>query len=269
MKRDPSPTTTLDQMQTARLGFAVMVGDDGIIPEAVLIGLKKAGYAGIEPNCFHVQHLASIVEASQRVGISIDAIPTGRWLNIADARENYGKYTKKAFEHLSEGAAIAASLDVPLIVGLIRGPGSVADDDAEAFLSSIILDLLQTRPQLKILVEPIASDEACWPHTVEQGDRFLNRLNQPLLKLLADSYNIARSCEDPHIERYRDSIGHLHIRDHRKQIPTSGAPEYASILRLWHEESFILSFEPDIHLSDTLENAVAGVHWLQYGLRQS
>jgi len=269
MKRDPSPATTLNQMQRARLGFAVMVGDDGIIPEAVLIGLKQAGYDGIEPNCYHVHHLERIVGVCQRVGISIHAIPTGRWMHIAEAHDDYGRYTKQAFEQLSAGAAIAASLDVPLIVGLIRGPSSVADAEAEAFLSLIILDLVQQTARLKILVEPIASDEACWPHTVAQGDQFLKRLNQPHVKLLADSYHIARSGEDPHIERYRDAIGHLHIRDHRKQIPTSTAPEYASILRLWREESFILSFEPDIHLSDTLENAVAGVQWLREELDRS
>ncbi len=98
-------------------------------------------------------------------------------MNLAEAHDEYGRYTKKAFEQLSEGAAIAVSLDVPLIFGLIRGPSSAADAEAEAFLASIILDLVQQTPPLKILVESIASDEACWPHTVEQGDQVLKRLN--------------------------------------------------------------------------------------------
>lgn len=246
-----------------------MVGTNGIMLEAVLIGLKKAGYDGIEPNCYHVQHLERIVDVRRSVGIAIYAIPTGRWMNMADAREDYARYTKNAFEQLHAGAAIAASLDVPLIVGLIRGPSSVSDADAEEFLSSVILDLVQHLPHLKVLVEPIASNETCWPHTVEQGDQFLKRLNQPHVKLLADSYHIARLGEDPHIERYRDSIGHLHIRDHRKQIPPSTAPEYASILRLWRENGFILSFEPDIDVSGTLERAIAGAHWLQHVVGRS
>jgi sugar phosphate isomerase/epimerase len=246
-----------------------MVGDDGTIPESVLIGVREAGYDGIEPNCYHVQHLYRIVDVCQHVGIRIHAIPTGRWMNLAAAPADYGRYTQHAFECLNEGASIAASLDVPLILGLIRGPSSVADVEAEAFLSSVIHGLVQRTPQLKILVEPIAAAEACWPHTIEQGDRLLKRLKQPQVKLLADSYHIARSGEAFQIEHYRDSIGHLHIRDDQKQIPTRTAPEYGSILRLWREDNRILSFEPTIELRHTVAHAIAGARWITHELRHS
>jgi sugar phosphate isomerase/epimerase len=252
----------------ARLGFAVMVGEDGNLPHEVLTGLKDAGYSGIEPNCYQAQHLHAIVDMCHTVGIAIHAIPTGRWMNVAAAVEAYDRYTTQAFEVLREGAAIAAALDVPLIFGLIRGPASIDEAQAEAFLASVIPRLTRTRPQLKVLVEPIASDEASYPHTIEQGARLLERLNLPQVKLLADSYHIARSGEDPRIERYRSSIGHLHIRDSAKQIPTNSTPEdaavYAAIIRLWREEHLVLSFEPDIDLDRTLEQAIAGVQWINH-----
>ena len=111
----PAPATTDQTQHLARLGFAVMVGEDGQIPEALLIGLKEAGYAGIEPNCYYPQHLHRIAELCRKVGIAIHALPTGRWLNVAEADEDYERYAEKAFEMLSTGAAIAASLDVRLI----------------------------------------------------------------------------------------------------------------------------------------------------------
>ena len=244
-----------------------MVGEDGLIPETLLIGLKEAGYDGIEPNCYHPQHLHRIVELCRNGGISVHALPTGRWLNVDEADEDYDRYTKKAFEVLSTGAAIAASLDVPLIFGLIRGRSSISEAAAEHFLSSVISGLMQTTPRLKVLVEPIAPREASWPHTLEEGARLLERLNLPNVKLLADSYHIARSGEDPHVERYREWIGHLHIRDSEKQIPTTRTPEfeavYASVVRLWRDAKLVLSFEPNIELHHTLEQARAGAHWIQ------
>lgn len=263
----PAAQTTDQTQHLARLGFALMVGEDGHIPEALLIGLKEAGYDGIEPNCYHPWHLDRIVEQCRKVGIAVHALPTGRWMNVAEADEDYDRYTEKAFELLRSGAAIAASLDVPLIFGLIRGRGSIPSAAAEQFLSSVISRLMQATPQLQVLVEPIAAGEAAWPHTQEEGAQLLERLNLLNVKLLADSYHIARSQEDPHIERYRAWIGHLHIRDSEKQIPTTRTPEYeavyASIVRLWREENLVLSFEPNIELRHTLEQARAGAHWIR------
>lgn len=249
----PSPT---------RLGFAVFLEEDGVLSEELLIGLKQAGYDGIEPNCYEVQHLDQVIRLCQKVGISIHGIPTGRWMNVDEASSDYQRYTKKAFDVLSEGAAVAASLDAPLILGLIRGRASVSNVAAEEFLASVVLGLLERTPQLKILVEPIAPGEAAWPHTISEGARLVTTLNQPQVKLLADSYHVAHSGEDVNIEQYRDSIGHLHIRDQQKQIPTRSAPEYSSILRLWREGNRILSFEPNIELSTTVENAINGARWL-------
>ncbi|HEY0735971.1 MAG TPA: TIM barrel protein [Herpetosiphonaceae bacterium] len=249
-----------------RLGFAVMVGQDGDLPEEVLIGLKAAGYSGIEPNCYQPQHLTTIIERCHRVGLAIHALPTGRWLNVAQADADYARYTRQAFEVLREGAALAAALDAPLIFGLIRGSSAISAAQAEEFLSTVIPELVAATPQLTILVEPIAADEAAWPHTIEQGALLLARLKLPNVRLLADSYHIARSGRDLNIEQHRDVIGHLHIRDQAKQIPTGSTPEYtavyAAILRLWQEENLVLSFEPNIELHETLENAAAGVAWL-------
>ncbi len=259
---------TVDQTQhPARLGFALMVGEDGHIPEALLMGLKEAGYDGIEPNCYQPHHLHRIVDLCRKVGLAVHALPTGRWMNVAEADEDYDRYTEKAFEVLRSGAAIAASLDVPLIFGLIRGRRSIPAAAAERFLSSVISRLMQTTPRLKVLVEPIAPGEASWPHTVEEGARLLERLNLRDVKLLADSYHIARSREDPHIECHREWIGHLHIRDSEKQSPTTRTPEYeavyASIVRLWREANLVLSFEPNIELRHALEQARAGADWIR------
>ncbi|HEY0603786.1 MAG TPA: TIM barrel protein [Herpetosiphonaceae bacterium] len=249
-----------------RLGFAVMVGPDGDLPAEILIGLKAAGYTGIEPNCYQPQHLKTIIERCQRAGLAIHALPTGRWLNVAQAHADYARYTQQAFEVLSEGAVQAAALDAPLIFGLIRGSSAISAAQAEAFLATVIPDLVAATPELKILVEPIAADEAAWPHTIEQGARLLARLKLPNVRLLADSYHIARASRDLNVEQHRDVIGHLHIRDHAKQIPAGSTPEYAAvyaaILHLWREENLVLSFEPNIELRDTLENASAGVAWL-------
>jgi sugar phosphate isomerase/epimerase len=266
---DPPPSGS----SSGRLGFAVMVGQDGNLPDELLIGLKQAGYAGIEPNCYQPQHLDRIVEQCRNAGIAIHALPTGRWIDVAAAPADYERYTEQAFAVLSEGAAVAASLDVPIIFGLIRGSGAIGEAQVEQFLSSVMLRLLQTTPRLKILLEPIAPDEAAWPHTIEEGTRLLERLNLPQVKLLADSYHVARSGADPDLQPYRSFIGHLHIRDSRKQIPTRSTPEYqavyASILRLWREASLVLSFEPNIDLDHTLEQAIAGVDWINHTIDQS
>lgn len=248
-----------------RLGFAVMVGPDGDLPEALLRDLKAAGYTGIEPNCYQPRHLPAIIERCRSVGLAIHALPTGRWLKLDQAREDYERYMQRALDVLHEGATMAVALDASLIFGLIRGPAAIGAAEAEAFLVTVIRSLVQTMPELKILVEPIAADEAAWPHSIEQGAALLERLNLPNVKLLADSYHIVRSGQDWHHKQHRAMIGHLHIRDHARQIPGDSTPEYAAvytaILRLWREENLVLSFEPNIDLRDTLENALAGVAW--------
>lgn len=92
-----------------RLGFAVMVGEDGNLAEELLIGLKATGYDGIEPNCYRVRHLAAIIERCRNVGLAIHALPTGRWMSLAEAREDYDRYTQHVLEVLSEGAVMAQS----------------------------------------------------------------------------------------------------------------------------------------------------------------
>jgi sugar phosphate isomerase/epimerase len=263
----PMTSVASGQLSRPRLGFVVIAGEDGIIPDELLIGLKEAGYDGIEPNCYQPQHLVRIAEQCRNAGLAIHALPTGRWLDGAAAREDYQRYTEQAFEVLSEGAAIAAALDASLIFGLIRGSGVIADAQVEAFLASVISRLMQAAPRLKVLVEPIAGDEAAWPHTIEQGVGLLERLRLPRVKLLADSYHIARSGEDPDLDRYRSSIGHLHIRDSQKQVPTTSTPAYdavyAAILRLWRAQHLTLSFEPNIDLGHTLEQAILGARWVE------
>lgn len=258
-RQEPSP----------RLGFAVMFDEDGAVPEALLHSVKEAGYTGIEPNCYDLHHLPAIAAACRRVGLAIHAIPTGRWMDIAAASVDYTRYTAQAFERLSHGAAIAAELDAPLIFGLIRGPHTIAAADARGFLSTVISKLLQQTPQLQILVEPIAPGEAAWPHTIRDGAQFIEELHLPQVKLLADSYHVARSGDDLDITPYRSSIAHLHIRDDQKQIPTKTAPEYAPILWLWREDKLVLSFEPAIDLRGTLASAVAGVRWLNHEAGQA
>jgi sugar phosphate isomerase/epimerase len=245
-----------------------MLGRDGVLPEVVLRGLIAAGYDGIEPNCYQAQHLPRIAELCQRVGIAIHAIPTGRWLDVDEADRDYGRYTAKALEQLSEGAAIAVALNAPLILGLIRGRSSIPAADAEHFFSTVIPELLRRTPGLRMLVEPLAPAEAAWPHTIAEGARLLARLDQPQVTLLADSYHIARAG-DLAIEPYRSAIGHLHIRDDRKQIPSSSAPEYAPILRLWRDDRLVLSFEPAIDLDATVARAQAGVAWLRQATARS
>lgn len=251
---------------TPPLGFAVMLGPDGELPEALLIRLKAAGYTGIEPNCYHVRHLPRIAELCARVGLAIHAVPTGRWLPVAEAPRDYAGYTRQARAQLHQGAAIAAALDAPLIVGLIRGPGAIADVDAAAFLATIIPELLAI-PRLQILLEPIAPGEAAWPHTLAQGAHLLDRLAQPRLKLLADSYHVAIAGEDRRLEHVRRFIGHLHLRDGQKQIPTGSAADYAPLLRLWREERLVLSFEPDTDLDRTVAHAEAGAAWIKASSR--
>lgn len=249
-----------------RLGFAVMVGPDGDLPESLLRDLKAAGYTGIEPNCYQPRHLPAIIERCRSAGLTIHALPTGRWLNPAQACEDYEAYTQRALDVLREGAAIAAALDAPLIFGLIRGTPVIGAADSETFLVAVIRSLVQLTLDLKILVEPIAPDEAAWPHTLAQGAALLERLKLPNVKLLADSYHVVRSGQDWHGDQHRAMIGHLHIRDHARHIPGDSRPEYAAvyaaILRLWQAENLVLSFEPNIELRDTLESARAGVAWL-------
>jgi sugar phosphate isomerase/epimerase len=249
-----------------RLGFAVMVGPDGELPAALLRDLKAAGYTGIEPNCYQPQHLPAIIERCRSAGLAIHALPTGRWLKPDQARADYDRYRQRALDVLRAGAAVAVALDAPLIFGLIRGTPAISAAESEAFLVAVIRSLVQTTPQLKILVEPIAADEAAWPHTIAQGAQLLERLDLPNVKLLADSYHMVRAGQDWHSEQHRAMIGHLHIRDQTKHIPGDSTPEYAviyaAILRLWREEQLVLSFEPNIDLRDTLENARAGVAWL-------
>lgn len=245
-----------------RLGFASNFGQDGHVSEELLIGIKEAGYHGIEPNCLRIEHLHGIAEICNKLSVPILAIPTGRWMNTDDAPRDYGRYTKRAFDYLNEGAAIAATLDVPLIIGLIRGLGSIRDGEAKTFLRSTISQLTQTTPALKVLLEPVTPDEVCWPRSLHQGAQLLEELDNPNVTLLADSYHLVRSGETAKVESYRHLIGHLHIRDDRKQVRTVLAPEYIPLLRLWSESNLVLSFEIDTDLRNALSHAMEAAGWI-------
>ncbi len=71
-----------------------------------------------------------------------------------------------------------------------------------------------------IAIEPLRYGEANIVNTIEDGIFYMNQVNRPNFKVLADFYHVHRNNEDISVlEKYKDDIVHIHMASSERSTP--------------------------------------------------
>jgi len=198
-------------------------------------------------------------------GLGIAAIGTWQaWgeegLSLTGPDENV---RKKAIERLKKQLTLGAELGAWIIIGLIRGTVDRKEDVPAALdvLAEGMAELGSYASEAGapgLLVEPINRYETRLLNSVDQTLTFLDRLNAPSVKLLADTFHMNIEDRDvaAAIVKAGTRLGHVHFADSNRWAPGQGHTDFAPILEALADLSYSGYLSAEIMPEPSPEEAV-------------
>ncbi len=178
----------------------------------------------------------ALARAVRSAGLQVAALGTGQAYlrdGLSLTSEDPG-IRRQAIERIEAHLRLAASVDAPVIVGLIRGrlTGGRSATDARLVGSLEQLLPLAERVGVRLLVEPINRYETDYLATVDEVLEVIDRVPSPVLGVLADTFhmNIEEASIEGALRRCGSRLGHVHVADSNRQAPGRGHLDFASIL---------------------------------------
>jgi 5-keto-L-gluconate epimerase len=171
-------------------------------------------------------------------GLAIAAIGTGQAylaeglsLTAADA-----KVRAAAMARVKRQLELGCELDARVIIGLIRGTVAKKEEVPAALtvLAEGLAELGEYAREVRapgLLVEPINRYETRLINSVVEGTDFLDRLNDPSLMILADTFHMNIEDRDLneaiHLAGVR--LGHVHFADSNRWAPGQGHTDFEPV----------------------------------------
>jgi len=202
--------------------------------------LSGLGYHGIELAIRDPSqvNLKEINESISRYRLKIPAIGTGQGyikdgLSLCHPDSKIRRRTKK---RLMAHIDFASHFKSNIIIGLTRGhiEKDVNTKKRVFWVVATVKQCCQYAKEkgVKILLEPINRYETNFINTLEEGQRFIERVAEDNLLLLIDTFhmNIEESSIIQSIEKFGPLIGHVHIADSNRKAPGLGHIDFSSII---------------------------------------
>ena len=235
-------------MKTA---FVVHVGENKDALEAKLRSIGEMGFMGVElvlvsPEETDIDRLRLLCDAAhlEIAAISTDGAVICDGLSLTSPEE---EVRQAAQERLLSFVELGAKLKCPVTVGALLGTGltdewvrTVADgekhEEAEAWC---IAGLEKAAAKLskngcpRLLLQPLNRYETQVVNTVDDGLALLEKLNNPRVKLLLDTFhmNIEEANIALAISRAGRHIGLIHLIDNNRHALGSGHMDFKTIIR--------------------------------------
>jgi sugar phosphate isomerase/epimerase len=173
-------------------------------------------------------------------GLAIAAIGTGQafveeGLSLSDADS---KKRARAIERMKRQLELSAALSARVIVGLIRGTVPARADVPAALprLAEALAELAAYAREVKspgLLLEPINRYETRLLNSVAEVSSFLDRIADPSLMILADTFhmNIEDADMAGAIKLAGKRLGHVHFADSNRRAPGQGHTDFSPVLQ--------------------------------------
>jgi len=219
--------------------------------EDLEVNIKKIatlGYDGVElavrdPQSLNIE---KIVQFVKDYNLEVPAIGTGQaWgeegLSLSDPNE---KVRKMAVDRITEQIKFASHFNAQVIIGLIRGTvkeGKTKKETEERALTSL-KECAEFAEEYNILLtmEPVNRYESNFINTLEEGIEFIEKVNSPNVKLLADTFhmNVEEVSIYDSLIQAKEYISHLHFADSNRWAPGFGHLDFEKIVKTLAEISY-------------------------------
>ena len=144
----------------------------------------------------------------------------------------------RAFARLRRVIDLAAALGAPIVtIGSFRGRLAWSDGDGQDHLAGILHDAGDEAAarNVRLAVEPLNRYETDVIHTIDEGLRFLERVEHSHVGLLIDTFhaNIEEALPTAAIERAmaRGRLWHVHLGDSNRLAPGWGHFDFGGCIR--------------------------------------
>ncbi len=203
--------------------------------------IAAEGFSGVEIAVRDPERVdaKSINRLARDKGLEIVAIGTGQAYVDEGLSLTYPEQSvrDKALARMKKQLELARKLGAMVIIGLIRGNPGPGDDleQAKELFADALRELseygqsIQAKP---ILIEPLNRYEARLINSVDEGLGFLNELELPNVKLLADTFHMNIEDRDmaESLRAARGVLGHVHIADSNRHAPGQGHTDFGPVL---------------------------------------
>lgn len=209
---------------------------------------REIGYNAIE---LHVKNPTqydgkSLKAVAKRNGLEFCSIATGMeyTVNKLSLISDDKSMREAAIERLLEHVDLAAELDCPVIVGIMRA--NIPDFDQyqryEDYLSDALTRLSRyAEPRgVGLLVESIMRYINNWLNSVPETTDYLNRLNLDNVTLHIDTHSmIVEDADLPAATRYAGKrLGYVHFSDSNRRYPGGGNVDFMPIMQALKEMGY-------------------------------
>ena len=201
---------------------------------------KDAGYQGIELHLRNPREADGKMmrEVADSLGLGFAGIATGmeftrNKLSLIDTNE---ETRQAAVDRLKEHVDLAAILDCPVIIGIMRSniPDFSRYDYYEGLLTDSLLQVADYAAQKNVLIvfEAINFYINNYFNTVQETFDYLKKLNRPNLKIHIDTHsmNISDVNNVESIKYCGNEIGFVHFSDSNRYRPGLGHMNFKEML---------------------------------------
>jgi sugar phosphate isomerase/epimerase len=198
-------------------------------------------------------------------GLAIAAVGTGQaYLEEGlSLTSSDNEVRRRTVERLKRQLELGTALDARVIVGLIRGTADDRDgvDTALGLLAESLAELGAYSKEIKspgLLLEPINRYETRLLNSVEEVVAFLDRVGDPSVKILADSFHMNIEDRDmaASIRLAGSRLGHVHFADSNRWAPGRGHLDFAPIFEALEAIGYSGYLSAEILPEPTPEDAV-------------
>ncbi|MCI8578543.1 MAG: sugar phosphate isomerase/epimerase [Lachnospiraceae bacterium] len=222
-----------------KTGFQCVLESREQLPELkqLLDLLHQEGFCGVELNLPDLEFMKpeELKELLEEHQMQMNMLATGVYAKTHGLSLSAGdpKERKRAVDGCRKNIDYAASMGCGIIIGFLKGgPDSDREYAEQLFLESMLeLKPYIEKKQVQVLIEATNHKEASIIRTLEEGAQIIDRLDSPLIRLLADTYHM--NIEEPSLldslSDYMDYYPHLHISDDNRAYPGLGSLDFAPI----------------------------------------
>ena len=233
---------------------------------------SEMGYQGVEMSIQSDTdvNFQTVNDAANQYGLKVSAVGTGLalmedGLSFSNHDENI---RKAASDRFIQQIAFAAKLNAPVILGLIHGKLSAADDASRRereWIHDITRSSALYAKELGVdfIIEPINRYETNFINTISEALDFISEIDTGNMGVMADAFhmNIEESDIRKSLHLAGSNLIYVHLSDSNRRCPGGGHLDFRTMLSVLDEIGYkgfmSMEFLPGANADSVAREAIA------------
>jgi len=229
--------------------IAIAIAAQEGLPHLLFSGRLKEGlariaemeYDGVElsirdPNQLGISKVGELIKKNR---LEVSAIGTGiafiiDKLSFSDSNENV---RVRAVDRVKSHIDFASFFQSKVLIGYVKGPLSHESAERKVqkeWIKSCLKECAQfaLKKKVTLLLEMINRFESSFLHTIAEGVKFIEEMNEENVKLLIDTFhmNIEELSNYKAILEGNQLIDYVHLADNNRMYPGAGQIDFSKVI---------------------------------------